>query len=55
MVAVTSTVPAGCLIHFMLVDLSLGDTGQYFMVVLELLFLVTPRCVVLFLLLSMVI
>jgi hypothetical protein len=41
MVAATSTVPAGYLICFVLVDFSLGDSGQYLMVVLELLFLVS--------------
>jgi hypothetical protein len=38
MIGAISTVPAGCLIYFVLVDLSLGNTSQCFAVVLELLF-----------------
>jgi hypothetical protein len=45
MVAITSTAPAGGLIRFVLVDLSLRDTGQCFTVVLELLFPVALGCV----------
>jgi hypothetical protein len=48
MVAATSTSPAGCLIRFVLVNLSLGDSGQCFAVALELLLLVTPGCTVRF-------
>jgi hypothetical protein len=45
MVAIISTAPAGGLIRFVLVDLSLRDTGQCFAVILELLFPVTLGCV----------
>jgi hypothetical protein len=44
MVAISSTSPAGCFIRFVLVDLSLGHTGQYLTVILELLFLVALGC-----------
>jgi hypothetical protein len=45
MVAIASTAPAGCIICLVLIDLSLGNTGQGLAVILELLFLVAPRCV----------
>jgi hypothetical protein len=44
MVAITSTAPAGGFIRFVLVDLGLGNTGQCFTVVLELLFPVALGC-----------